>query len=132
MERLKQRLEIAWQALMTLEELSVLKQPSAIERDAAIQRFEYTVEASWKAAKRYLSIVEGIDSGSPKGVIRYLRESGFFSDDEATLALEMIDDRNLTSHTYNKEIAERLFSRIPNYTQLLNVWITRMKTNLKN
>ena len=44
----------------------------------------------------------------------------------------MIDDRNLTSHTYNKEIAERLFSRIPNYTQLLNVWITRMKTNLKN
>ena len=48
MERLKQRLEIAWQALMTLEELSVLKQPSAIERDAAIQRFEYTVEASWK------------------------------------------------------------------------------------
>lgn len=44
----------------------------------------------------------------------------------------MTDDRNLTSHTYNKEIADRLFTRIPNYAKLLNVWIIRMQTNLKN
>lgn len=130
MERLVQRLQVARQALITLEELSVIKNPSAVERDAAIQRFEYTVEASWKAARHYLLTIEGIETSSPKRVIRYLRENGFFSNDEAVLALEMIDDRNLTSHTYNQEIADRLFARLSNYTNLLNLWITKMQANL--
>lgn len=44
MERLKQRLATARQALGTLEELR--EEPfSKIVRDAAIQRFEYTFEA---------------------------------------------------------------------------------------
>lgn len=126
MERLNQRLQTARLALSTLAELSVIKQPSPIERDAAIQRFEYTVEASWKAARSYLRIVEGVPSDSPKGVIRCLRQSGFLGDHEAVLALEMIDDRNLTSHTYNQELAEGLFKRIPGYVSLMDSWLGRM------
>lgn len=45
MERLKERLSTAQRALSSLQELSSLAQPSQIERDAAIQRFEYTFEA---------------------------------------------------------------------------------------
>ena len=126
MEHLIQRLQTAQQALGTLEELSGIKKPSEVERDAAIQRFEYTVEASWKAARNFLRTVEGIESNSPKGVIRRLRENGLLSEEEAILALEMIDDRNLTSHTYNKEIAEALFARIPSYVCLLNSWLGAM------
>ena len=126
MERLMQRLQTARQALSTLEELSGIQEPSAVERDAAIQRFEYTVEASWKAARNYLRTVEGIDSNSPKGAIRSLRENGFLNDEETALAMEMIDDRNLTSHTYNKEVAEGIFARIPGYVELLNLWLTRI------
>jgi hypothetical protein len=49
MERLKERLDVARRALASLKELAALEQPSRIERDAAIQRFEYTCEALWKA-----------------------------------------------------------------------------------
>ena len=93
---------MARRALSTLQELVRLEHPSQVERDAAIQRFEYTCEAVWKAAQRYLLEVEGISAGSPKASIRACREVGLLSDDQAAIGLEMIDDRNLTVHTYNE------------------------------
>jgi len=44
-DRLRQRLSVAGQAAATLRGLAVRTAPSKIERDAAIQRFEYTFEA---------------------------------------------------------------------------------------
>ena len=69
MERLILRLALARKALATLVEVLVDK-PSAIQRDAAIQRFEYSFEALWKAAQLYLRIQEGVEAASPKAVIR--------------------------------------------------------------
>ena len=74
MDRLKERLATARRALESLEELVVLQPPSRVERDAAIQRFEYTFEACWKAAQRYLLVVEGLSLGAPKACIRASRE----------------------------------------------------------
>ena len=76
MERLRERIPIAQQALNTLNELVGKGQVSAVERDAAIQRFEYTYEATWKATQRYLLLQEGVDTGSPKAVIRACWRSG--------------------------------------------------------
>ena len=42
MERLNERIAMAKRALETLQELLGLERPSRVERDAAIQRFEYT------------------------------------------------------------------------------------------
>lgn len=64
MERLNERLGVASRALKSFNELANLANPNAIERDAAIQRFEYTFEAVWKAVKLYLNAVEGIDVAS--------------------------------------------------------------------
>lgn len=126
MDRLKQRIDIAKQALITLKEVMTITQPSAIERDAALQRFEYTVEAAWKAARQYLRDVEGMDVGSPKGVIRSCREVGLLNLEEANLALEMIDDRNLTVHTYNVILADAIYQRVKGYTPLLGKWIDKL------
>ena len=70
MDRLRERLTIAARALATLRELARLGDPPTVERDAAIKRFEYSVEATWKAAQQYLRVVEGIDVGSPKAARR--------------------------------------------------------------
>ncbi|WP_081988461.1 nucleotidyltransferase substrate binding protein [Halobacillus sp. BBL2006] len=59
MERLRRRLEAADKALAAFEKLATLKNPNDVERDAAIHRFEFSFEASWKAAK-------GVHAGSPK------------------------------------------------------------------
>ena len=76
MDRLPQRLNVAGQAVATLRELAVRTAPSKIERDAAIQRFEYGFEATWKAAQRFLAMAEGVGAGSPKSAIRACHEAG--------------------------------------------------------
>ncbi|WP_197412037.1 HI0074 family nucleotidyltransferase substrate-binding subunit [Gracilibacillus massiliensis] len=98
-----------------------------IIRDAAIQRFEFTFEASWKAAKQYLFDIEGLDIGSPKGVIRSSREVGLLSDDETILALKMVDHRNLTVYTYNEELSIEIFQQLTNYLDLIGKWLKQIK-----
>ena len=131
MERLKERLAVARRALSTLQELLLLAQPSRVERDAAIQRFEYTCEAIWKAAQRYLLEVEGLSVGSPKGSIRASRDVGLLNDEQATVGLEMIDDRNLTVHTYNEAVAEDIYSNLPRYADLLATWLAAMEERVE-
>ncbi len=127
MERLKERIATAERAQATLAELIGDTAPSKIVRDAAIQRFEYTSEALWRAAQRYLLVVEGVSVTSPKGIARACGESGLLDDEDTELALEMVDDRNLTVHTYNEELAEAIFGRIPSYAKLSRHWIEAMR-----
>ncbi|MDC3418565.1 nucleotidyltransferase substrate binding protein [Aquibacillus salsiterrae] len=66
MERLQQRIISAEKALRSFHELVIIEGPSSVERDASIQRFEFSFEACWKAAKQYLYDLEGIDVASPR------------------------------------------------------------------
>lgn len=131
MDRLRQRLKLAARALATLQELAGLERPSAVERDAALQRFEYTYEAVWKASQRYLLLREGMDLGSPKACIRAARDVELFSDAETERALAMADDRNLTVHTYNEALADAIFARLPRHAAALEAWFKAMSQRLE-
>lgn len=127
MDRLRERLDEGRKALSAFQRVMQIKQPTDIERDAAIQRFEFTFEALWKTAREMLYVVEGIDAGSPKSVIRFCREVGIFSDAETTKALKMVDDRNLTVHTYNEILAEQIYSRLDGHLRLMEKWLNEIK-----
>jgi len=132
MERLKQRVRVARTALASFQELVKSSGPTnLVERDAAIQRFEDIVEAVWKAAQRYLDIMEGLSAGSPKATVRSCHEVGLLSDDDATRALEMVDDRNLTVHTYNEQLAQQIYDRLSRYAALMTQWLGRMEAKLE-
>lgn len=130
MERLREKLAVASKANLRLLEAVRLPDPSELERDAIIQRFEFTFEALWKAAQYYLFVVEGLDIASPKGVIRACREVGIFNEEESMLALKMADDRNLTVHTYNEVLAVAIYQRILKYQGLLAAWQERMEVKV--
>ncbi len=130
MERLKQRLATARAALATLNELVSKPDRSRVERDAAIQRFEYTFEAVWKAAQLYLREVEGIEVGSPKRAARTALEVGLFDETHARQVLAMVDDRNLTVHTYNEQLAEEIGSRLSGHALLLQHWLDQMEARI--
>jgi len=131
-ERLTQRLATARAALSTLDELAHKPERSKVERDAAIQRFEYTFEAVWKAVQLYLREVEGLDLGSPKAVARASLQVGVLDEGETRLALAMADDRNLTVHTYNEELAEEIAAHLPRHAALLRQWLERVTARLTN
>jgi hypothetical protein len=75
--RTQERLAVARRALGTLQKLSLLQGVSDVVRDAAIQRFEYTFEATWKAAQAYLAEIEGLEALSPRAAIRGSFQVGF-------------------------------------------------------
>jgi nucleotidyltransferase substrate binding protein (TIGR01987 family) len=127
---MKQRLKVSYRALATLDEVLAIPSPTRIERDASIQRFEYTFETVWKTAKQYLLDYEGLDIGSPKGVIRSSLSVGLFDDVEAALALEMVDDRNLSVHTYNEALAEMIFGRLFKYAVLMKKWLDEVNKRI--
>jgi nucleotidyltransferase substrate binding protein (TIGR01987 family) len=130
MERTQERLAVARRALGTLDELITEGLSSAVVRDAAIQRFEYTFEAVWKAAQMYLREIEGLVIGSPKGVVRLSRQVGILDEDDGRLALAMSDDRNLTVHAYNEAVAEAISKRLKDYARLTDRWLRTMTERL--
>ena len=73
--------------------------------------------------RKYSSICgytqEGLEIGSPKGVIRGFLQVGLFTEEQTVLALAMVDDRNLTSHTYNEGLAEQICEQLDNYAELM-------------
>lgn len=130
MEKLKRKIQDAKKAILCLEEILTEKY-SKIVRDATIQRFEYTFEVAWKLLKEYLYHKEGIVCNSPKSCFREAFSVGLLNEEETVLFIQMTDDRNLTSHTYDEEIAENLYKKIKNYYALLKSLIERISNNLK-
>ena len=77
--------------------------------DGVIQRFEFCFELSWKLMKAYLSF-EGIESNSPRSSIRESFKIGLIT--EAEDWLDMLEKRNLSSHTYDEETAIEIYQHI--------------------
>lgn len=119
MEKLKLRSETAIKALKTLEE--IVDEPySTIIRDASIKRFEYSFDIFWKVIKDYLRVKEGIECSSPKSCFREAFKVGIISEEETVKVLEMTDDRNLSTHTYDEEAIEEIYQHVRDYWKLMD------------
>lgn len=100
-------------ALDRLKEM--LDKPIDPERgfmDASIHRFEFCFELFWKNMKNILEI-EGREAVTPKQALTLAYELKWI-DDEA-LWRNMLEDRNLTSHTYKKVTADLIYSHLKEY-----------------
>ncbi len=80
--------------------------------DAMIQRFEFCVELSWKLLKDYLLRENVGDFNSPRSVMKEAYKMNIITEGE--LWLDMLEDRNLTSHTYDEIVANTIRDNILN------------------
>ncbi len=129
MDRTDRKLTDARGALTTLFELCDLSEPTEVERDAAIQRFEYSFETVWKSAQQVL-LIEGLEANSPRSAVRVSRTVGLLSDAQAENAMRMLNDRNLTSHTYQSTLAKEIFGRLAGHARLLDSWLSALKARI--
>lgn len=96
-----------------------LSTPIEDDRDKAgiIQAFEFTFEQCWKALQQEAAR-QGTTVGSPKRAFSFAMSVGLISPKNEKIWLEMLEDRNLTSHTYKKELADQVIERVrTNYLQ---------------
>lgn len=78
-------------------------------RDGLIQRFEFCFELSWKLMKAFLDF-DGLEVNSPRSAIRQAFRTQLIADAEAWL--DMLEKRNLASHTYDETTAEEIFRHV--------------------
>ena len=80
--------------------------------DLIVKRFEFTFEMSWKTMKRYLDFL-GFEVKSPRASIK----EAFSQDliDDESIWLDMIEQRNITSHVYDEYQIEEIIDKVEAY-----------------
>ena len=110
-----QRFNNYQKALAQLEqgvELASERDLSALEKEGVIQRFEYTQELAVNVIKDFYEEMDGEEIGTKREVFELAFDKGLIA--KGIELLESIKSRNLTSHTYNEEVAEVIFMDIIN------------------
>ena len=122
----REQTERALASLLELVPQYLESKENIILRDAMIQRFEYSTEAFWKFLMAYLLTEHNLSANSPREVIRTGLFAKLYSEEISQELLQMLDDRNLTSHTYVEELAESIAHRIPEYSKNMNAVMTQL------
>ena len=106
--RWKQRLQSFDRGLSLLREALAggVGTLNELEKEGCIQRFQYSLELAWKTAQDYLEyngvVIQPV---SPRQVIKEAFAAGIMTDGQVWI--EMLDQRNLLSHTYDGAVFGR-------------------------
>jgi nucleotidyltransferase substrate binding protein (TIGR01987 family) len=129
MEIINIRYDALKKALLTLDEAIEMIESIDINqgksyilmRDGLIQRFEYCIDSFWKFLKLYLEEVQKIspESSSPRAILRDSLAFKVINQEQYDIFIDCLVDRNLTSHSYNEDIVEKIQEHIPRYYQTM-------------
>ena len=115
-------------ALKSLEEV-LREEKTAIVRDSAIQRFEYTYELGVKMLKRQLELGEAsknsVDELDFRDLVRLGAEKGYIEDTQAWFAYR--ESRNITSHAYDEAKADAIYAILPAFAKDARKLLTALK-----
>ncbi|MGC9519791.1 MAG: HI0074 family nucleotidyltransferase substrate-binding subunit [Desulfuromonadaceae bacterium] len=103
--RWKQRFENYAKAFQSLKEAVEQDNLNELERNGLIQRFEFTLDLSWKVLKDYLQEKGFVFKPTPKDTLRLAQQSEVI--DYAQELIDGIDIRNELSHDYSGEKFKR-------------------------
>jgi len=132
------KLEELEKALKNFEEalnVNLSKFPSFIRdvlESGQVQKFEMCYELFWKVGKELLFKLQGVDAGSPRRVFKTLFQLGFLTYEELEVCLSMLEDRNLLSHVYRREVVESVLPKLKSYLNLMKSVSSRFREVLES
>jgi nucleotidyltransferase substrate binding protein (TIGR01987 family) len=88
-----------------------------LERDGAIQRFEFTYELLWKTLKKILAF-KGIDVNNLRDTFCEAAKNKLI--EHPKFWFTVIRKRNLSTHIYNQEMADEIFEFLPEFERELS------------
>lgn len=115
------------QAFARLKE-AIPKVKNQLEKDGAIQRFEFVFELVWKTLKDYAQDKGRLDAASPKDAFRVAADLGLI--DNPLIWFDFLKSRNEATHLYNEQKAEEVFSQIPNFIGAVENLISKISKEL--
>lgn len=103
--RWKQRFSNFEKAFLRLKDALMNNEPTELEEAGIIQYYEFTFELGWKTLKDYLQEM-GLEVRFPRDTIKEAFKSGLIKNGD--LWIDMLEKRNLMSHTYDELVANQL------------------------
>jgi len=94
-----QRFQNYEMAFLKLKEAMEQEDLNELERNGLIQRFEFTIDLSWKVMKDYLEEKGFVFKPSPKDTLREAQNAGLIQFGQALI--DGLDIRNDLSHDYS-------------------------------
>lgn len=98
-------------------------------RNSLIKCFEFSYELLWKCLKDYLYERHNIVTPSPKSTFTESFNTNIVSLEEFNAFIDMIGDRNNTTHAYDELLAEAIAGDIPKHYVLMNTIAQRLFTS---
>jgi nucleotidyltransferase substrate binding protein (TIGR01987 family) len=95
-------------------------------RESLIQRFEYCTDLFWKYLKKYLETLKAPEVNAPKSVLKAACQAKLLSEVDTETLLKALDSRNMTSHIYKEEIADRISAQIPGYYEIMRKYVDNL------
>ena len=92
--------------------LAEQRELSDLEAQGLIQGFEYTHELAWKTLKNFLEAQGIVNLYGSRDTTRAAFRNGLIENGEVWM--DMVDKRNLTSHTYDEKTAAQVVMTIRN------------------
>lgn len=127
--RWKQRFSNFEKSLNFLKDALKIENPDIVQKAGLIQFFEMSFELSWKVMKDYLQEQGFSELRFPREAIKTAFETELIV--EGHKWLEALKNRNLTSHTYDEEAADRVVALIRNsYYSLLQELSVKLKSEI--
>ncbi|MEW6006730.1 MAG: nucleotidyltransferase substrate binding protein [bacterium] len=127
--RWKQRFQNFEKAYLLIERTVAINNPSEAEKGGLIQFYEMSFELAWKLMKDYLS-EQGWNVQTPREAIKQAFQSGLIEDGQ--IWIEALEDRNLTTHTYDESTADKVVSTIKKaYFPMLQQLYNRLKPEVE-
>lgn len=118
MKRFDERKVDFHNAVLRLQE-AIIENPSTLEVDGLLHRFEFTFELAWKTLKDYLEYMGFIEKiGSPREVIQTAFKQGIIEDGKQWI--DMMLSRNVLSHLYDEDESRKTYNKVQvSYISLL-------------
>lgn len=102
----------AFKQLTSAASIGASRSLTDLEKQGVIQAFEFTHELAWNVFKDYFEYQGNNSITGSRDATREAFQKNLIQNGEVWM--EMIKSRNLTSHTYNKKIADEIVDKVFN------------------
>lgn len=106
---------------------------AVLNRDAVIQRFEYTYELAYKMLKRFIELTSPspatVDQLGFRDLLRLGGEAGLIKNVEDWFIFR--DKRNITSHAYDEKKAKEVYEVIPSFLTASGELLVELKNRIQ-
>jgi nucleotidyltransferase substrate binding protein (TIGR01987 family) len=128
--RWRQRLQNFSRAMATMDRAMLITQErtlTELEQQGLIKGFEFSHELAWNVLKDYLDYQGIADLVGSRDATRTAFQNGLIQDGEVWM--EMIKDRNLSSHIYLADVASAIVADIQSrFYPALQMLLEKMET----